>query len=924
MRYYLAKISISILIHFSIVSVHAQSNLVSIKFSENVEQQSDRNLLNAIVELKNNSNTTIEGSLEIMSTTESLYVLQNKPKNIILFPNKSVFIATKVKISNSASSENSAQLEAHFTFSYSKEQLSAFLPIYIKELRLVKMIVQQTNLLYEYLGDSLQIPIRLLNEGNSSQTITILANYPEFVSKHRIENNTITIKAQTDTLLILKKEITREILKQDEFLITIRSLYQNGDLIGFANIRANPIKQTRRYTPEFITDNSNPLSPINQITASQQINNSYQNLMAFYANLQAKTNKGTLYANLDFNWWEQSNQTFMRNAWVGYKEKKIGFQVGNLSKFNDLNLTGIGVETFIKAAQNYKIEAGFLEKLYSVVDLSAPTAGQSAWVNFTNSEGKNTGFTTALLFDNDINNAVQKALVSNQFSIVQKTNFSLQTGTSISTMFDDENSNHKLGGAVEINLQGKTSKIFYNSLNYFSSGYYAGIRSGALNLNESIHLNLKNNSYWFSANHLSFAPKNIKTNSYFPSEFSNTQFYLGTSKRLEFLFFSLSLMKITEMRKEAKLTSTLFQEYKMNANRIAIGGNYYKSNHSWNLTLEGGIFNTNWDSHHQFQFKTNFNYTWKFFNITAYYQHNNFYLGEIIASQQHLEKKYFNCTIAPSFQMNLFNKKLHLRSGLLYAKNSFISNTLQSNSRIDFDFDTNLNFFITNFYSDYSNSFQPVNTIEFGVTKRFNSIQINHSKSDLELYLFYDTTGKGAFDSNNKPAINQLVVINDKAFKTNEDGIIKYKRLPYGYYEIRPISSNDWHAPSQKIKIDKSTKIAIGLSKTCTVKGNINYLSTENSFPINQKIGGLSLLLTDISGNVFYTKTDDTGKFIFYVPRNDYTVTLEKKGLSEYVSILTNNIIIQANPETINEIHFLLQVKEKRIEMKKFSTKQFQ
>ncbi|MEY4431873.1 MAG: hypothetical protein RLZZ44_3, partial [Bacteroidota bacterium] len=624
MHYYLVKISITIFIYFSIAFVQAQSNLVSIKLSKNVDQESDRNLLNAFVELNNSSNTTIEGNLEIVSTTESLYVLQNKPKSVTLYPNKSVFIAIKAKISNSATSENSAQLEAHFTLSNSKEKQSAFLPIRIKEQRSVKMVVQQTNLLYEFVGDSLQIPIQLMNEGNSTQTVTIMANYPEFVSKNRIENNFITLKAHSDSLLILKKKITREILKQDEFSITIRSLYQNGDLIGLANIRANPIKQIRYFTPKMVTENSTSFTPINQITASQQINNSHQNLMALYANVQSETNKGNLFANLDLNWWEQSNQTFIRNAWIGYKEKKMGFQMGNLSKFNDLNLTGIGIETFLAITPKHKIEAGFLEKTYSIIDLSSPSAGQSAWVNITNTEEKNKGFTTAFLFDNDTNNAIQKAIVSTRFSIVQKNHFSLQTVTAISTMFANENSNQKLGGSVEINLQGKTSRLFYNSLNYFSSGYFAGIKSGSVNLNESIHLNLQNNSFWFSANHLSFAPKNIKTNSYFPSEFSNTQIYLGASKRVESMFFSVSLQEITEMRKETTLASTLNQEYTMHSNRIAIGGNYFKKNHSWNLTFDGGVFTTNWESKHQFQFKSNFNYSWNFFNVTAYYQYNNF------------------------------------------------------------------------------------------------------------------------------------------------------------------------------------------------------------------------------------------------------------------------------------------------------------
>jgi hypothetical protein len=434
---------------------------------------------------------------------------------------------------------------------------------------------------------------------------------------------------------------------------------------------------------------------------------------------------------------------------------------------------------------------------------------------------------------------------------------------------------------------------------------------------------LEKYSFWLSANHFSFAPKTIKTTAYFSSEFSNTQLSTGISKRLGTLFFSLSLTSISEIRKEPVLVSPLFQEYKMNANRVTIGGNYFKNNHSFNLSLEGGFFTTNLNPKQQLHFKTNLNYTWNFFNLTAYYQHNNFYLGEIIATQQQVEKNYFNCIISPSIQMHLLNKKLHLRAGIMYSKNNFTSNTLQSNSRIDFDWDKNLNLFINNFYSDFSNSFQPVNTIQFGLTQRFNPIQIDASKSDLELYLFYDTTGNGAIDSNNKPAINQLVIINDKAFKTNEHGIIKYKRLPSGYYEIRPINSNEWHAPLQKIKIEKTTKIAIGLSRTSTIKGSIRYFSTENSFSINQKIAGLSVILTDSSGNVFYTKTDETGKFVFYVPKNNYIITLEKKGLSEYVTILSNNINIQAMPEKIIETDFVLQVKEKRIETKKFGNQQF-
>ncbi len=925
MRCYLIKIMLFLVTYYSINVIEAQTNRnrISISLMENKDKSNENNMITAIIHLKNISNTTIEGNLDVESSTEDLYILQSKPKKINLHPGEEIYIPIKALISKNTSSENATSIVANFIFSDSNNTITSQLPIIIEKKRLIKMILQQTNLLYEQIGDSLRIPIRILNEGNTTQTITILINYPEFVSKNRIENSTITIKANTDSLIIFKKEITKEIIQHEEFLIAIRSLYKDGDIIGVANVRANPIKQNRRFLPEFIADYSNPFNPFNQITASHQSNNNHQNVTALYANAQTKIKDGTLYTNLDFNWWEQSKQIFMRNTWIGYKEKKFGLQLGNVTKFEDLNLIGRGIETFYKTTTNNTIETGFLEKSFSIIDFSTPNIGQSAWISLSTEKGSDKGSKTTILFDNDSKEAIQKGIISTRFSIMQKNNFSLQLGSAVSAQHSTINSKQKLGSATEINFYGKSRNLLYTSNNYFSSSYFAGIRSGALNLNESINLNLEKINLWLNTNHFSFAPKSIENTIYYPNEFSNTQLSTGVSKRFTSFFVSLALTSILEKRTEQPFGTTILQEFKMNSNRITIGSNYFKNNQNINLSIEGGLFTTSWNSKQQIQFKANLNYSWRFFNLTSYYQYNNFYLSEIIASQQKSEKTFFNYIIAPNIQINLWHKKLHCRTGLMYSKNNLISNTLQLNNRIDFDWNKNYNFFITNFYSDYSNSFKPLNTIQFGLTKRFNPIQIDATKNNLELYLFYDITDNEMLELKNKPAGNQLVLINNKAFKTNEQGIIKYTNIPSGYYEIRPMNSNEWHAPSQKIKIEKSTKIAIALSKTTTAKGSVRYLLNENSFPINPKISGLLITLTDEFGAIYHTKTDETGKFIFYVPKNKYVVTLDKSSLSEYVTIESNSIHIQTTPEMIIETNFDLQVKEKRIETKKFGNKQY-
>ncbi len=137
------------------------------------------------------------------------------------------------------------------------------------------------------------------------------------------------------------------------------------------------------------------------------------------------------------------------------------------------------------------------------------------------------------------------------------------------------------------------------------------------------------------------------------------------------------------------------------------------------------------------------------------------------------------------------------------------------------------------------------------------------------------------------------------------------------------MNTNEWHAYTRKILVEQSVKISIGLTKTSTIKGHINYNTSENAYEITKKVGGLSVIVTDEAGNIFYTRTDETGKFIFYVPKGNYTVTLEKAGISEYINILANNLPIKATPDSIIEVDFSLQVKEKRVETKKFGAKKF-
>lgn len=920
MRLICPYISTLFLTFFVAFDVKAQAPNLTISFTDTKIKSTINGTVEALLKLKNTGNVPIEGFLAISSASTDLYLVQRKPRAISLKEKDSVFMVVKAIVSNAASPERPVVLKATFINLASQEEKTASLIVQIQEKRLVRMLLPQVNLFYEHIGDSIQIPIRVFNDGNKAQNVTILAKYPPFINASELKKISINIKQFTDTLIVFKKAITRDILAQEDFPMTITALYNNGDVIGIANVDAHTIKQNRRYTPRYLSEDDYVLNMANQITVSRQSSNNNDQMFALYANAQGQTSKGRFYANADVNWWEQSNLMFMRNTWVGYKGKSFGVQAGNVVKFNELNLIGRGVEAFYNLTDKSTLEVGAVEKSYSVIDYSLPSLGQSGWISFFSKGAWQKGHKTSFLYDNNTYEKIKRALVNSHFSVINSPNFSLQVGTAISQLYANQYLDPKWGGAAEINFHGKTSQLFYNSSNYISSGYFAGIRSGALNLNESIYYNFKNYSFWVLANHFSFAPKTFNHTFFQASQFANTQINFGISKSFSAVLVSLLLASVSEKRTQPEFFSHVMQGYKMQTNRLNFTVNYYKNNQNINISLEGGAFKTNINPNRTFQFRSNFNYSWKFFNLMGYYQYNNFDLGEIITFRPTDQKTYYNFIVAPAVQTELFRQKMSLKGGLMYAKNSFMARSLQLTSRVDFKWNKNLTLFASNFYSDYSRDFKPANSVHFGVTKRFNPVQMDKTKSDLEIYMFYDTGRQG---DKKLPCANQLVIINGVAFRSNEQGIIKYKNLPKGEYEIRTVNNNEWYAPSRKVTIEKSLKLEIGLVKTRVIRGTVKYVATANAFPVEQKLAGLSVILTDELGMVFTTKTDELGNFVFYVPKNNYSLTLDPSALSEYVTLVPNQIMINPNSETDQEFTFVLQVKEKRIEIKKFGSKKF-
>ena len=906
----------------------AQSGAFTIEFIDQKAETQNTGIIDAYVKIKNISGTAIEGEFDAHSSHEDLYLVQRKSKTITLSPQDSTFIPVKALIATTATAGNQCTIEAAFTTKKGQTQ-SAFLPVTIAERKLVKMFLPEPDLIYENIGDHLDVKVQITNEGNTTQNITLITRYPKFVSKNEIESSMVTVKAFSDTTVVIKKPINRDILSQEDFIIAVTSLYSNGDMVGVGTIKASSIKQNRKYTSQFAPDYVQTFGQTNQVTASTQRNSNNINSYYLYANADAQINNSTIYANIDANWWDTSNEIFLRNTWLGYKNDKFGALAGTISKFADLNLIGRGGQAFYNLSENNTIEAGILDKTYNLIDYANSSTGSSAWASYLHNGGwmLAKGYEANVIYDKDSYYGYNNYLGSARAAVLTKENLEVKVGAGVSRTASDSGDETHNGAAAEAIVNGKAGKFYYSSNNFYSTGYYAGIKKGVTNLTERVSLSLNQYNLWLTYSYLSATPKPLLSQNYI-SDLKNSRYGLGASRRFSNFTVSLNPYFYTEERTETFITSP--QEYNMEAARVSLGTSYYNfvSRQSVDLTVEGGLFDSNaMTKQNEFHFKANFNYRWRIFSLYSTYQYNNFSLGEVIANNLvntgQPTETYYNLSVSPAIDLKFFDDKLSINANVNYSENPIIDRVMQYNGRAEYNFSKTLRAFAYYYYSEPIGDAIPISSFQVGLTKQFSSIKIDRSKSDLEVYVYYETSAKGALAAENSPAADQLIIIDGKAFRTNSQGIVKYRSVPEGDYNIRPMNNNEWHAYSRNVTVKGDTKVAIGLNKTATIKGTLTYISTERSYQISKKTGGLSIIAIDDTGNVFHTRTDENGNFVLYVPKGNYTITLEKNGVSEYVEIENNNQIIEAIPNEIKEIKFNLNIKEKRLETKKFTSRGF-
>lgn len=900
-----------IILFFSFFSTYSQINNTNLifKFENDTISVKKTKIIQTSLFIKNNSSEAISGALEINSAEEDINFVKKIKTTINLAPNEYIYIPFKAqlkpKTTNSAITINASLKTSNQTFT---EDL-IILP---EKDRNVQMQLKNQHLSFFQVNDSINLNFHITNKGNTDEIVNLVLKYPNGMTKNEIESFEFQLKAFQDTTFMIQKLINKQMLKKEDFEIQASLYYKSGDYINSFPIYVNSIKQNRTFKDFNDFDykyQENEIRLSNSYNSTSNHNNFNLGLNTNYK----ISDKEQIRLNSQMEYWDSSNLFFLRNTKLEYQNKNFEAKLGNLFQQGEVMLNGIGAEIIYKVSDSIYIETGVIDKSYSLLEPFKNSNGYSLWGAVNTIKSNKAKTRTFINYDLDYNNGINKYIVYHSQEFIASDKFSLVYQQGISTMSEKE----KMSTGILSGLSG-----IYNSKNWsyfgnhlYSSGKYAGMRRGVLQINERVQYKIKNHyfSTFYSYNEIN--PENFNQFEFFFNNQKNQNINLGYRYNHKKFNFYLSSNYLNERR-----TNSFFSDidlFKKVGLSTSFQYNNFNRNFIFNYTLEAGkILTFNLDNPYSYKFILGLKY--KKLNLTTQYQYNYASINDLTNPDQ-LGQTYKSFNTNLMYSVEAFSNRLEYNFFINYASNNNFLDNINFNSTINYKLNSSFKIFLNANYNRYLNKSNYSNlNLQFGLIKNFDPNKPKTEKRNLTIRVKYNEKNKIA-----SVAKNRIVFINNKPFITNEDGEVTYRKIPVGNYQIRLQNDVEWISEPINVEVSTNTVQEILYNKTSTITGNIDFETGKNPFDVAKDKGAYRIELTDANGKKYITYTNDSGHYIIYVPEGAYTITLFNHLSSSQTEVLNNNIEIITEIDKPIVQDFIIKIKDKKTEIKRFNSVKF-
>ncbi|WP_426478504.1 hypothetical protein ACP3T3_03290 [Chryseobacterium sp. CBSDS_008] len=926
------KVLRKILLFFVIplsVWVSAQADTGISMEIRNEHNPGNPNIIDILLVLKNNENNHFKGRIDV-KTPKGFRTISDNNSEIELNAGQNLFIPIKVLTSNSIVSG-----KADLTFTITDEKyhqvVKKILSYAVTENNTMKITAENPVVYMGMQKDSLEVRARVSNLGNKKQHVTIVFKIPEAVQKNLFIEKKGTIDVQKDSVFIFRFLPSGNLLRSSQFTVNIAGFREpDKEIFGNASVSVQNVSSTQRYQDVEFDLFSNYSK--NTITASYRRVGNATDMYQLIGSGGFNVPSGYMFIRGNIYTLNNQSDPVVSNTYVSYHREKSEFTLGNISKLMELSLFGRGAEySYTSLDKEKKIEVGFVDQSFSLIErnsfLKYGYGFYAKGILGVQNASKN--FSATYIFKKDpyekASHNVLGTDIQYTFNQYWKMNSRIYSGLSFY-----ENSNlTQPSMALESQYSGSIKKFNLNGNYFYSTNYYPGNRRGILQIQQNITTQIFENHYLYANIMISnFSPKFYSFNNDFKSNTTRGDIGINFAKRKNFGFAAGAQYQQENSNSYNNFfdTSGNLEIKKLEALRVIQNLTWISNNkkHSTLLALEAGSARYPDADHAQYQMKATGNYSYKWFNINGIYQYGSYYLSEFASSRnisQDITYKKFS--LSAFFNKNLFGEKLTITSGLSYTDDVLYGKSPSGFVNLKYTKERYGVFLNSSWYnyssSNFNNNFF---TVEAGVTLNFQPNRlIAARKGEISAVVYYDHNNNNIYDEGDQSAENYIIMINNVSFKTNNEGKIVYKAIPFGKYMLKQVIQQGWYYNEMEFEVKKhSCFLQIPLHQNGTMLGKINYeFDAKKALEFEPKTAGIIFNIYDKDKFIQHVVTDDNGEIGSFLGSGDYRIQLVESSLPAhtYCEKITRDFTVQAG-KIINLEPFVIKVSEKKIRVKKF------
>lgn len=792
--------------------------------------------------------------------------------------------------------------------------------------RAVELSILSPSVLLKQVGDSLNVKVMVRNAGNQIEVLKVVASFPadNGQGKQMLQKD-VQLSPGTSKEVQFAKIINRDLYQMGNFYINVAGLYQNGELFGNGICHVQNASANRQFVDAQVQQNIVNTGLDNHLSLSGQ--NLFSDSQSWQLNGLASTQlgNGVMGLSMDaYQWNSIGNKPLLSNTWINYENKNAGITAGNISENLESFFNGRGVKVYSRNDDDHhRFEASMVQKSYNLLGDNLDY-GYSAYVKTNLKDSSGREYSNTLIFDYAPLEQSRSLLSSNSVSLFNKRNLlmSVNLGGGLSQNLLDH-TDIKPSLSLGTNFSGSYRKFNFSSNNFYSSGYYPGIRRGVIQLNERISRYLGTQNIWAGFSYYSFNPAYQRNTFFFQREYALQRAEIGWARPLN---TNLNITLTASRDQESAIYNTINQQTStMTAYRLNESVNWHSTNFKQNvyLSLDNGI-SKGLDGERKLQLRLNANWSGSWFNLSTYVQKGNFLLAEAFNGAVN-QVDIYRYSVNPSLYKYFFSKKLRADAGLIYYHDGLYGSNLTYTVKGEYAITPKTIFYVSTYQYRYNTSYfdSSFSSLQAGITQKLPTPkqQTPGKKGNLEIFFFKDNNHNGVFDAGEEAAHSGTLLINGIIFIIPANGTIVYSKVPYGNYQLSMPMQDGYQISPLTVNVDqKNSKISVPMQKSGNAVGKIAIaFNTQKSLQTDASLAGITLLVQSASGSIHTVKTGEDGEYSLHLPEGAYQIYPDNSQLPENVYYDGKNaaIVVTAGKEaTIPTL--TLKVREKKIEIKRF------